>query len=78
LGAIDAADRIPQGSGSYKSARTSIDKWSSSLLQQAQAIANQDLGRALNIARVIPPGAAAYNNAQKAIQQWENSASSDR
>lgn len=78
LGAIDAADKIPQGSGSYKSARTSIDKWSSSMLQQAQAIANQDLGRALNIARVIPPGAAAYNSAQKAIQQWENSASSDR
>lgn len=78
LGAIDAADKIPQGSGSYKSARTSIDKWSGSMLQQAQAIANQDLARALNIARVIPPGAAAYNNAQKAIQQWENSASNDR
>jgi hypothetical protein len=78
LGAIEAADKIPQGSGSYRSARASIDKWSSSMLQQAQAMAGQDLNRAIEIARVIPPGAGAYNAAQKAIQQWENSTSNDR
>jgi hypothetical protein len=78
LGAIDAADKIPQGSGSYQSARTLIDKWSNSMLQQAQALANQDINRALSIARVIPPGAAAYNNAQKSIQQWENLTSNNQ
>jgi hypothetical protein len=78
LGAIDAADKIPQGSGSYQSARASIDKWSNSMFQQAQAAASSDLSRAIAVARAIPPGSAAYNNAQKAIQQWENSSSSDR
>jgi hypothetical protein len=78
LGAIDAADKIPQGSASYKSARASIDKWSSSMFQQAQAIAGSDLKRAIDIARAIPPGTAIYNTAQKSIQQWENSNSSDR
>jgi hypothetical protein len=78
LGAIDAADKIPQGSGSYRSARTSIDKWSNSMFQQAQAEASSNLSRAVSIARAIPPGSAAYNNAQKAIQQWENSNSGDR
>jgi hypothetical protein len=78
LGAIDAADKIPQGSGSYQSARALIDKWSNSMLQQAQAISNQNLDRAISIARVIPPSAAAYNNAQKALQQWENSAQNNQ
>jgi hypothetical protein len=75
LGAIDAADRIPQSSGSYQAARASINKWSSAMLQKAKEEAATDLNRAISIAKVIPVGSAAYKSAQTAIQQWETSLS---
>jgi hypothetical protein len=73
LGAIDAAERIPQSSSSYGAARTSINKWSIGMLQKAKEEAGADLNRAISIAKVIPVGTAAYNSAQTAIQQWEAS-----
>jgi hypothetical protein len=76
LGAIDAASKIPQSSGSYQAARASMNQWSADMLQQAQNVSSYDVGRAISIAKAIPTGTGSYDAAQKAAQQWESSSTS--
>jgi hypothetical protein len=71
--AIAAARLVPSDQGeTYASAQRAVAYWSQTILDLAQARAQE--GRfniAIRAAELIPPNTSAYNTAQAAIARWE-------
>jgi hypothetical protein len=69
--AIRTARQIPQSSGNYTEATGLINRWSWSLLTQAESIASANISQAITLAEQIPSQAEAYAAAQTRIRDWQ-------
>jgi hypothetical protein len=71
LGAIQAAARVPRSSALRSQAREAMNNWAERMLDIAQTIANNDVNRAIAIAKAVPESTSAYSRARQNIQMWQ-------
>jgi len=70
--AITLAQQVPNSSSRQVEASQLINQWSQQILSIAMDVVNQDVPRAISIARKIPRNSLAYNSAQSQISIWQS------
>ncbi|MGK7891185.1 MAG: hypothetical protein AB4042_17790 [Leptolyngbyaceae cyanobacterium] len=69
--AIQVASRISERHPNYPQSARLMDRWSQSILTQAQQIASISYQEAIEIANLVPSGTAVYRTTQLQIETWQ-------
>ncbi|MGB2924885.1 MAG: hypothetical protein WBB82_06270 [Limnothrix sp.] len=70
--AIQLTRQIPSSASSTRTeGRTAADRWSYSILSEAQRQSNSSVTQAIATAKLVPSGTAAYSAAQTQITTWQ-------
>ncbi|MGF1522264.1 MAG: hypothetical protein ACFBSF_08105 [Leptolyngbyaceae cyanobacterium] len=69
--AIAMAQEIPESTTDWSAAQESINRWSWTLLDMAEAAAGRDVSQGIEIAEQVPARTEAYAEAQLRIREWQ-------
>lgn len=69
--AIQAAQKVPEGSPQRAEALRVLNRWSLDLLRMAESEARRNPDRAISIATAIPAQTEAYAQAQLRLREWQ-------